>query len=92
MPKPGVPESFRVLVKELQALCLDIRVLDENGNEIELKDEDEDEDVIYTEHHIPHMGVSEEALPEGFGIDEDSPESIYSDVADDSDAYDSDEE
>ena len=42
VPKPGVPESFKVLVKELQALCLDIQVLDENGNQIELKDEDED--------------------------------------------------
>ena len=42
VPKPGVPESFKVLVKELQALCLDIQVLDENGNEIELKDDDED--------------------------------------------------
>ena len=42
VPKPGVPESFKVLVKELQALCLDIQVLDEHGNEIELKDEDED--------------------------------------------------
>ncbi len=42
VPKPGVPESFKVLVKELQALCLNIQVLDENGNEIELKDEDED--------------------------------------------------
>ncbi len=42
VPKPGVPESFKVLVKELQALCLDIQVLDENGNEIELKDDDDD--------------------------------------------------
>ena len=42
VPKPGVPESFKVLVKELQALCLDIQVLDEHGNQIELKDEDED--------------------------------------------------
>ena len=36
IPTPGVPESFRVLVKELQSLALDIRVLDEDGNEIEL--------------------------------------------------------
>ena len=36
IPTPGVPESFRVLVKELQSLALDIRVLDENGEEIEL--------------------------------------------------------
>ena len=42
VPKPGVPESFKVLMKELQALCLDVRVLDRNGNEVELKD-DEDE-------------------------------------------------
>ncbi len=42
VPKPGVPESFKVLVKELQALCLDIQVLDEQGNQIELKDDDED--------------------------------------------------
>ena len=42
VPKPGVPESFKVLVKELQALCLDIRVLDDKGQEIELEDDDED--------------------------------------------------
>ena len=42
VPKPGVPESFKVLIKELQSLCLDMRVLDTEGNEIELKDEDED--------------------------------------------------
>ncbi len=42
VPKPGVPESFKVLVKELQALCLDIQVLDKDGNVIELKDDDDD--------------------------------------------------
>ncbi|MDR1329799.1 MAG: DNA-directed RNA polymerase subunit beta [Oscillospiraceae bacterium] len=42
IPKPGVPESFKVLVKELQSLCLSMRVLDENGNEITLKTEEED--------------------------------------------------
>jgi len=42
VPKPGVPESFKVLIKELQSLCLDMRVLDAEGNEIELKDEEED--------------------------------------------------
>ena len=40
VPKPGVPESFKVLVKELQALCLDVRVLDSAGEEIELKDDE----------------------------------------------------
>ena len=42
VPAPGVPEAFKVLVKELQALCLDIKVLDEGGEVIELKDEDDD--------------------------------------------------
>ncbi|BBL27015.1 DNA-directed RNA polymerase subunit beta [Lactobacillus delbrueckii subsp. delbrueckii] len=40
--KPGVPESFRVLVKELQSLGLDLRVLDSDENEVELRDMDED--------------------------------------------------
>ena len=44
VPQPGVPESFKVLVKELQSLCLDVRVLDEEGQEIELKNDDDDDD------------------------------------------------
>ena len=90
IPKPGVPESFKVLVKELQALCLDVRVLDEMGNEIELKDEDDDEEIGYTGHHESELvvGSTEEVLESGYVIDEDSPEDIM-DVfggADDSDA------
>ena len=42
VPSPGVPEAFKVLVKELQALCLDVQVLDKAGSIIELKEEDED--------------------------------------------------
>ena len=92
IPKPGVPESFKVLVKELQALCLDIRVLDEHGNEIELKDEDEDEEIVYTADHEQELvvGSADEVLEAGFVIDEDSPEDIM-DVfggADDADGYD----
>ena len=51
IPKPGVPESFRVLVKELQSLGLDMRVLDEDDNEVELRDLDEgmDDDVIHVD-------------------------------------------
>ncbi|MBI0091166.1 DNA-directed RNA polymerase subunit beta [Lactobacillus sp. M0345] len=44
IPKPGVPESFRVLVKELQALGLDMKVLNEDNQEIELRDLDSEED------------------------------------------------
>ncbi len=46
IPKPGVPESFRVLVKELQALGLDMKVLDGKHQEIELRDMDEDGDDV----------------------------------------------
>ena len=42
IPKPGVPESFRVLVKELQALGLDMRVLDAHDQEIDLSEDDDD--------------------------------------------------
>ena len=42
IPEPGVPEAFKVLIRELQSLCLDVRVLDKDGSEIELKEEDED--------------------------------------------------
>ena len=46
IPRPGVPESFRVLVKELQALGLDLKVLDEHDQEIELRDDDDEDEVI----------------------------------------------
>ena len=42
IPEAGIPESFKVLVKELQALCLDIKVLDAQGEEIELRDDEEE--------------------------------------------------
>ncbi len=38
IPTPGIPESFKVLLKELQSLCLDVKVLDENGEEVEIKE------------------------------------------------------
>ena len=43
MPEPGVPESFKVLIKELQSLALDIKVLDGDGNEVVLSENDDDE-------------------------------------------------
>ena len=46
VPQPGVPESFRVLVKELQSLSLDVRVLDDQGNEIQLRDDEDDDTYI----------------------------------------------
>ena len=84
IPKPGVPESFKVLVKELQALCLDIRVLDEAGNEIELKDEEEEDDVIYSADIPNHTVVdAAEVLESGYNIDTDGPEDIMDMFGDD---------
>ncbi len=44
VPKPGVPESFKVMIRELQGLGLDVRVLDENGDVVDLRNDDGDED------------------------------------------------
>ena len=46
IPEPGVPESFRVLVHELQGLAIDVRLLDENNQEVDLNPDDEDEGVV----------------------------------------------
>ena len=65
VPTPGVPESFKVLVKELQSLCLDVKILDENGNEADLKDDDDDESIY---------GAGAKALPEDeITMDDDLP-------------------
>ncbi|MDP3984343.1 MAG: DNA-directed RNA polymerase subunit beta, partial [Acidimicrobiia bacterium] len=42
IPEPGIPESFKVLVKEMQSLCLNVEVLSSDGQAIEMKDSDED--------------------------------------------------
>ena len=65
VPTPGVPESFKVLVKELQSLCLDVKILGEDGEEVDLKDDDDD-DSIY--------GAGGKALPDDeITMDDDLP-------------------
>ena len=83
IPTPGVPESFKVLVKELQALALDVRVLDKNGEEIELSTigEDEPEQPVY----VGNTYRDEER-------DEYMNASVVNDIGDDRDAYDSDDD
>ena len=61
IPEPGVPESFKVLIKELQALCLDIKVLNENHEEVELK-EFADSDMADLEVNIE--GTEESVVPQ----------------------------
>ena len=42
IPEPGIPESFKVLIKEMQSLCLDVEVLDQEGQQVEIRELDED--------------------------------------------------
>ena len=99
VPKPGVPESFKVLVKELQSLCLDIKVLDENGDEIELKDDEDeetgfgrvtlgDEDLsLYDENTVGNDVSSDEAADNGYEIqDEDDVFGLLNDLGSDPDS------
>ena len=69
VPKAGIPESFRVLVKELQSLALDVRVLDENGEEIDLKQNfDDDNDILPQPAAEAEYGMS---YSNDAGIDDD---------------------
>ena len=93
VPQPGVPESFKVLVKELQSLCLDIQVLDRDGNQIELK---EDEDAMDTfnlarmdaedERHRSNP-FADEAELEDAGFEYVPDDEVEADLADDKDEY-----
>ena len=85
IPKPGIPESFKVLIKELQSLGLDVKVLDVDQNEVDLKQHFDDDDDAYlqdenTEHlndnvvdedELANFGYSEADEDEGFSSEED---------------------
>ena len=73
IPEPGVPESFRVLIKEFQALGLDIQIVSKDGSLKEIKDLENAEDKDDTPVSIEEIGKHEE---------EDIPESDYEDVED----------
>ncbi|MEG0996348.1 MAG: DNA-directed RNA polymerase subunit beta, partial [Clostridia bacterium] len=64
IPAPGVPESFKVLIKELQSLALDIRVLDTNKNEIIIRELDEDDIEADLPSPTRYEEEEEEADPE----------------------------
>ena len=80
IPKPGIPESFKVLIKEMQALGLDVKVLSENDEEIEIKESSEYDDDLPNLEAImdleTEMGSEEEVLNAGFSeelADDDEP-------------------
>ena len=84
VPTPGVPESFKVLIKELQSLALDVRVLDKDGGEIDLKqnfDEDDNMGLAPADSQVfeeSSVEVSSE-LDDGFAIENPDEEELFSD-------------
>ena len=97
IPAPGIPESFKVLIKELQSLSLDVSVLDKDNNEIDLKQKfEEDEDLPVATDDITLDEDQVMTTMEGFQLDEDSEEGNMFDessIIDDSDDfYDSNED
>ena len=75
IPTPGMPESFKVMVKELQALCLDIRVLDENGETVDLAGVADDDAPTYNNIEEVERSVDAEAEKSAEGdSDEDDDE------------------
>jgi DNA-directed RNA polymerase subunit beta len=87
VPKPGVPESFKVLVKELQSLGLDIRVLDKNMEEIELITDDDDDsyEKILREDSY---GSDKEFAAAGFGFEDENGDPEVAEQAEEEDAFD----
>ena len=78
VPKPGIPESFRVLVKELQSLGLDIKVLDKYNEEIDLK-QNFDDDYLLVKAPENDAEFKEETVADnldGFGLEDENGEAI----------------
>jgi DNA-directed RNA polymerase subunit beta len=98
IPAPGIPESFKVLVKELQSLALDIRVLDDKGEEIELSQLIEDDSPSYTTLEevadaVDKAATGEEEVEEEYIDDEDyvdeyDEDGVYEDAEGFDDSYD----
>ena len=81
VPKPGVPESFKVLIKELQSLGLDVKVLNADNEEIDLKQTfDEDEEMGFTPVISDGTEFDEETVADnldGFGLEDENGEAIF---------------
>ena len=75
IPKPGIPESFKVLIKELQSLSLDVKVLDKDNQEIDLKQNfDDDEDVGFRQVENEDPVFDERTVADnldGYGVEDD---------------------
>ncbi len=85
IPTPGVPESFKVLIKELQSLGLDIKVLDKNNEEIDLKQNfDDDDDMGFTPSSsevFEEPNVAEEGDLDGYTMEDTEEDDLFSEDA-----------
>ena len=82
IPKPGVPESFKVLIKELQSLGLDIKVLDKNNEEIDLKQNfDDDDDMGFTPSNdmLDEPTVAQEGDLDGYTMEDSEEDDLFGD-------------
>lgn len=79
VPEPGIPESFKVLIKELQSLALDVQLLDSNGNEIGGKEEISEDLITDDSEYV------QDVLPDGMTIE--TPEDAIT-VSSDTDGFD----
>ena len=87
VPEPGIPESFKVLVKELQSLALDVKVLDKDENEIDLKQTFDDDEMDFVPVSAPEEEpafyenvVAEENSFDGYGLQDENGEDIVDDA------------
>ena len=72
VPQAGVPESFKVLIKELQSLCLDVMVLDKDKNEIDLRQSFDNDDMGLASEHEEDSSFEEKTVMDtmdGYGVD-----------------------
>ena len=96
IPKSGVPESFRVLIKEFQALGLDITVLNENGNFVELKDLEEldkDDDLLSPKKEVEEkVNVSLVGEESDESLDDDYQDKFEEEYDDSDESYENDED
>ena len=89
VPTPGLPESFKVLIKELQSLALDIKVLDENGDEVDLRQTYDNDDAGFAPDDKAFQSVNDAEGSDDFIVDEDSEENdiFIRDDGDDDDGF-----
>ena len=85
VPKAGIPESFKVLIKELQSLCLDVKVLDKEGEEIDLK-QNFDDDIPGFEGNTFEEQTVNDGL-EGFGLQDENGDDIVEETVFEPDDY-----